>query len=77
MASLHGPVRLSSNLQFRLPAQVARQLHFAGGDDFYLRVSDDNPNVVEIVPSEVVERRYSAGERAEKSALSPAQEIAT
>ncbi|WP_083516139.1 AbrB/MazE/SpoVT family DNA-binding domain-containing protein [Aeromicrobium erythreum] len=70
MAALHGPIAVSSNLQVRLPAKVARQLHISAGDEFFVRVSDDDPSVILLLPVEVVERRYSAGELLERSGRS-------
>lgn len=67
MASLHGPIPISSNLQLRLPAKLARQLRIEGGDDFFIRVSDEDPDVLVLLPAEVVERRYSAGESLERA----------
>lgn len=63
MASLDGPHPLSSKLQLRLPVRLARQLRIEAGDLLYWRVSDDLPGVLQLVPAEIVERRYSAGER--------------
>lgn len=66
MASLHGPLTVSSNLQVRLPVKLARQLRIEGGDEVYLRINDEDPGTLSLLPVEVVERRYSQGERAEK-----------
>lgn len=66
---------ISSNLQIRLPIAAARALNLQGGDTIYWRLSDDNPGVLELVPSEVVERRYSAGERRERLARTKAEEL--
>ena len=63
MASLDGPHPLSSKLQLRLPVRLARELRIEAGDLLYWRLSDDVPGVLQLVPAEIVERRYSAGER--------------
>jgi hypothetical protein len=68
MAGLSGPITVSRNLQLRLPIKVARALHIEAGDEFYVRISDDDPSGVVLLPAEVVERRYSAGERMEQAA---------
>lgn len=68
MAGLSGPITVSSNLQLRLPIKVARELRIQAGDEFYVRVSDDDPGAIVLLPAEVVERRYSAGERLEQAA---------
>lgn len=72
---LDGPHPVSSKLQVRLPIRLAKQLHIEGGDLFYWRLSDDEPGVLQLVPAEVVERRYSAGERMEAAEREVAQEL--
>lgn len=76
MPSLDGPHPVSSKLQVRLPIRLANKLHIRGGDHFYWRLSDDLPDVLQLVPAEVVERRYSAGERLEAAEHELAQELA-
>lgn len=66
---------MSSKLQVRVPARLAKQLHIEEGDYFYWRVSDDEPDILQLIPSEVVERRYSAGERLEAAEREFAQEL--
>lgn len=75
MPSLDGPHPISSKLQVRLPIRMAKQLHIEGGDLFYWRISDDEPGLLQLVPAEIVERRYSAGERLENGAREVAQEL--
>jgi antitoxin component of MazEF toxin-antitoxin module len=75
MVSIHGPHPISSKLQVRLPAKLAKQLSIEAGDEFYWRASDDEPGVLMLLPVEVVERRYSAGERLERAALEVAREL--
>jgi hypothetical protein len=65
VSSLDGPHPISSKLQLRLPVRLARELRITEGDHFYWRVSDDLPGVLQLVPAEVVERRYAVGERLE------------
>jgi hypothetical protein len=60
-----GPHPVSSKLQVRLPIRLANQLHIKAGDYIYWRASDDHPGTLELIPSEIVERRYSAGARLE------------
>lgn len=52
-------------MQVKLPAELARELRIQRGDRFYWRRSDDDPATLVLIPAEVVERRYSAGERRE------------
>ncbi|WP_100464567.1 AbrB/MazE/SpoVT family DNA-binding domain-containing protein [Mycobacteroides abscessus] len=75
MASLAGPHAVSSQLQVKLPTKLARALHMKPGDEYYWRHSDDDPDILQLVPSEVVERRYDYGERAEQTARGTAQQL--
>lgn len=75
MPALDGPHPISSKLQVRVPARIAAQLHIEGGDLFYWRVSDDTPGVIQLIPAEVVERRYSAGERLEAAEAEVGEEL--
>ena len=65
MASLSGPHPISAQFQVKIPIKLARELHLQKGDDFFWRRSDDDPDVLILIPAEVVERRYSVGEQAE------------
>lgn len=75
MATLEGPFALSANFQLRLPVAIARAMRLGAGDRVYWRASDDNPDVLELIPAEVVERRYSAGERLERTGHPRAHEL--
>ena len=75
MPPLDGPHPISSKLQVRLPIRMAKQLHIEGGDLFYWRISDDEPGILQLVPADIVERRYSAGERIEAAEREVAQEL--
>jgi len=55
--------------------ELAAALKISGGDRFYWRLSDDDPSVLIFIPWEVVERRYSAGERLEASTRPRAVEL--
>jgi bifunctional DNA-binding transcriptional regulator/antitoxin component of YhaV-PrlF toxin-antitoxin module len=70
MASLSGPHPISAQYQVKIPTKLARELHLQTGDQFFWRRSDDDPAVLILIPAEVVERRYFAGEQAE-SAMHP------
>jgi hypothetical protein len=66
MAPLWGPHPISTQYQVKIPTELARDLlSLMPGDKFYWRRSDDDPAVLILIPAEVVERRYSAGERVE------------
>lgn len=75
MTAPDGPHPVSSRLQVRLPIRLARRLHIEGGDLVYWRISDDLPDVLQLLPEEVVERRYSAGERLEAAEHEVGQEL--
>lgn len=75
MASLDGPHPISSKLQLRLPVRLARELRIEAGDLLYWRLSDDMPGVLQLIPAEIVERRYAAGERLEALGAETAQEL--
>ncbi|MCA2264789.1 hypothetical protein BST31_03355 [Mycobacterium marseillense] len=75
MSAPDGPHPVSSKLQVRLPIRLARRLRIQGGDLVYWRISDDLPDVLQLIPEEVVERRYSAGERMEAGAREVGQEL--
>jgi hypothetical protein len=62
MSSLHGPHPVSRQMQVKLPVKLARELRLQAGDEFYWRRSDDDPSILLLIPSEIVERRYHAGE---------------
>jgi hypothetical protein len=62
-------------MQVKLPVKLARELRISPGDEFYWRRSDDDPDVLVLLPSEVVERRYSVGERLEAAARTSATEL--
>jgi bifunctional DNA-binding transcriptional regulator/antitoxin component of YhaV-PrlF toxin-antitoxin module len=65
MAWLSGPHPISAQYQVKVPTKLARDLHLQPGDVYFWRRSDDDPAVLTLLPAEVVERRYSAGEQAE------------
>ena len=68
---LHGPLLLSSQLQMKVPAALARQLGLAAGDRVYVLIDETDPTALKILPAAVVERRYRAGSRAESTEAHP------
>jgi hypothetical protein len=76
VASLHGPHPVSAQLQVKVPVKLARALHLQPGDEYFWRRSDDDPSILMLIPSEVVERRYGAGERLEAGAQPTADFLA-
>ncbi|MFA7511862.1 MAG: AbrB/MazE/SpoVT family DNA-binding domain-containing protein [Mycolicibacterium vanbaalenii] len=75
MTAPDGPHPVSSKLQVRIPIRLANRLRIEPGDHIYWRASDDHPGTLELIPSEIVERRYSAGESLEKGAREVAREL--
>lgn len=75
MSALHGPHPLSSQGQVKLPVKLARALHLEAGDEFYWRRSDEDPDVLLLIPAEVVERRYAEGQRLEALSRSGAEAL--
>lgn len=75
MASIHGPHPLSGQLQVKLPSKLAREMRLQAGDEFYWRRSDEDPDVLLLIPGEVVERRYAAGDRLERTNRPTADEL--
>lgn len=65
MAWMSGPHPISAQYQVKVPTKLARDLCLEPGDLYFWRQSDDDPAVLTLLPAEVIERRYSAGERAE------------
>jgi AbrB family looped-hinge helix DNA binding protein len=66
MGALAGPTAVAKNGQVTVPKSVLFELGWSAGDQVMFSVSDDDPQVLTIVPSSVFERRYRRGEGAEK-----------
>lgn len=66
---------MSSQFQVKLPRKLARELRVEPGDEYFWRRSDDDPDVLLLIPAEVVERRYSAGDRFEAAVRPSATEL--
>lgn len=66
MGALAGPTTIAKNGQVTVPKSVLLHLGWSAGDQVMFSVSDDDPQVLTIVPSPVFERRYRRGEGAEK-----------
>ncbi|ART74157.1 hypothetical protein BTO20_36300 [Mycobacterium dioxanotrophicus] len=59
----------------KLPTKLAKSLHLKPGDEFYWRHSDDDPDILLFVPAEVLERRYTHGEHAERAVRTSADPL--
>jgi antitoxin component of MazEF toxin-antitoxin module len=57
----YGPHRITSVRQVAIPGDLLRAIGLQPGDNVHFRLSDNDPQVIEIVPSDIVARRYQAG----------------
>lgn len=60
-----GPIKITSVRQVAIPAELLRALGLEVGDSVYFRRSDHDPDILEIIPADVLTRRYEAGAGAE------------
>jgi bifunctional DNA-binding transcriptional regulator/antitoxin component of YhaV-PrlF toxin-antitoxin module len=60
-----GPVKITSVRQVAIPAELLRALGLEVGDSVYFQQSDHDPDILEIIPADVLTRRYQAGAGAE------------
>jgi AbrB family looped-hinge helix DNA binding protein len=66
MDALAGPTPIAKNGQITLPKHVLENLGWAAGDMVMIRLSDEDPEVLNVVPVAVCLRRYRRGDEAEK-----------
>ena len=57
----HGPHKITKVRQVGIPGELLRAVGLELGDNVHFRLSDNDPHVIEIVPSDIVARRYEAG----------------
>jgi len=57
----HGPHKITKVRQVAIPADLLHAVGLAVGDNVHFRLSDHDPYVIEIVPSDIMDRRYQAG----------------
>lgn len=60
-----GPIKITSVRQVAIPAELMRVLGLEVGDSVYFRQSDHDPDILEIIPADVLTRRYEGGAGAE------------
>lgn len=65
MGTLAGPSPIATNGQVTVPKHIMADLGWSGRDQVMFRVSDEDPEVLTLVPLAIFERRYSRGEAAE------------
>lgn len=58
---LYGPHKITRVRQVAIPDHLLRSVGLERGDNVHFRLSDNDPYVIEIVPSDIVARRYQAG----------------
>ena len=57
----YGPHKITKVRQVAIPAELLHAVGLEIGDFIHYRLSDHDPYVIEIIPSDVLERRYGAG----------------
>jgi hypothetical protein len=61
----YGPHRITRVRQVSIPAELLGVVGLDVGDQVHFRHSDHDPHIIEILPSDVVLRRYMTGAEAE------------
>ena len=61
----YGPHKITRVRQVAIPGELLRAVGLELGDNVHFRLSESDPHVIEIVPSDIVARRYQAGADAE------------
>ncbi len=56
----YGPHKITKVRQVAIPAELLHAVGLEVGDFIHYRLSDHDPYVIEIIPSDVLERRYRA-----------------
>lgn len=57
----YGPHKITKVRQVAIPAELLHAVGLEVGDFIHYRLSDHDPYVIEMIPSDVLERRYRAG----------------
>jgi bifunctional DNA-binding transcriptional regulator/antitoxin component of YhaV-PrlF toxin-antitoxin module len=60
-----GPIKITSVRQVAIPAELLRALGLEVGDSVYFRQSSHDPDLLEIIPADVLARRYDLGASSE------------
>jgi bifunctional DNA-binding transcriptional regulator/antitoxin component of YhaV-PrlF toxin-antitoxin module len=56
----YGPHKITRVRQVAIPSELLRAVGLELGDNIHFQLSDSDPHVIEIVPSDIVARRYHA-----------------
>jgi AbrB family looped-hinge helix DNA binding protein len=62
VSTLGGFSSISKNGQVAIPKSIRDRLNLTEGSQVLFRVSDDDPQVMQVIPAEVFESRYARGE---------------
>jgi bifunctional DNA-binding transcriptional regulator/antitoxin component of YhaV-PrlF toxin-antitoxin module len=57
----YGPHKITRVRQVGIPGELLHAVGLEPGDNVHFRLSQNDPYVIEIVPSDIVARRYQAG----------------
>jgi bifunctional DNA-binding transcriptional regulator/antitoxin component of YhaV-PrlF toxin-antitoxin module len=58
---LYGPHKITKVRQVAIPGDLLHAVGLEIGDNVHFRLSDSDPHVIEIVPSDIVTARYQTG----------------
>jgi bifunctional DNA-binding transcriptional regulator/antitoxin component of YhaV-PrlF toxin-antitoxin module len=61
MSTPYGPHKITKVRQVAIPAELLRAVGLDLGDEVHFRLSSHDPCVIEVIPSDIVARRYQAG----------------
>jgi bifunctional DNA-binding transcriptional regulator/antitoxin component of YhaV-PrlF toxin-antitoxin module len=61
VATPYGPHKISKVRQVAIPAEVLAKLGLQVGETIYFRIRPEDPEILELIPSRVVVRRYEIG----------------
>lgn len=57
----YGPHKITRVRQVAIPGELLCAIGLEPGDNVHFRLSDIDPHVIEIIPSDIVARRYQTG----------------
>lgn len=66
MDALGGPTPIGTNGQVTIAKRILQTLGWSSGDHVVLRVTDDEPGILKVVPEAVALRQLKRGEEAER-----------
>jgi bifunctional DNA-binding transcriptional regulator/antitoxin component of YhaV-PrlF toxin-antitoxin module len=57
----YGPHKITKVRQVAIPGELLRAIGLGPGANVHFRLSDSDPHVIEIVPSDIIASRYQTG----------------